>query len=68
MVDDKVRILTVTAIKEVWGTRVTTVFIRQGHYALDAETVASYPAQDVVAESIEGLLDADVLARVVDRI
>jgi hypothetical protein len=66
MVDDKVRIL--TAIKEAWGARVTTVFVRQGHYALDAETVASYPAQDVVVESIEGLLDADVLARVVDRI
>jgi len=28
MVDDKVRIL--TAIKEVWGQRVTTVFVRQG--------------------------------------
>lgn len=66
MVDDKVRIL--TAIKEAWGVRVTTVFVRQGHYAVDAETVASYPAQDVVVESIEGLLDADVLARVVDRI
>ncbi len=66
MVDDKVRIL--TAIKEAWGARVTTVFVRQGHYALDAETVASYPAPDVVVECIHGLLDADVLARVVDRI
>ena len=52
MVDDKVRIL--TAIKEAWGGRVTTVFVRQGHYALDAETVASYPAPDVVVESIDG--------------
>ena len=38
MVDDKVRIL--TAIKKHWGTRVTTVFPRQGHYARDAATVA----------------------------
>ena len=61
MVDDKVRIL--AAIKAVWGARVTTVFVRQGHYALDAGTVASYPAQDVVIESIDRLLDDDVLAR-----
>jgi len=33
MVDDKVRIL--AAIKKHWGSRVTTVFPRQGHYALD---------------------------------
>lgn len=65
MVDDKVRIL--TAIKEAWGARVTTVFVRQGHYALDAETVASYPAPDVVVESIARLLDADVFAGVTDR-
>ncbi len=65
MVDDKVRIL--AAIKKVWGTRVATVFVRQGHYALDAETVASYPAQDVVVESIDELLNDDVLSRVTDR-
>jgi len=65
MVDDKVRIL--AAIKAVWGARVTTVFVRQGHYALDAEIVASYPAQDVVVERIDRLLDDDVLARVTDR-
>ena len=42
MVDDKLRIL--TAMKEVWGDRLTTVFVRQGHYAHDAESVATYPA------------------------
>src|SRR5689334_9956901 len=31
MVDDKIRIL--AAIKASWGARVTTVFVRQGHYA-----------------------------------
>lgn len=33
MVDDKLRIL--AAMKEVLGSRLTTVFPRQGHYALD---------------------------------
>ncbi|HUX21168.1 MAG TPA: HAD family hydrolase, partial [Spirochaetia bacterium] len=32
LVDDKLRIL--TAVKKIWGQRVTTVFVRQGHYAL----------------------------------
>ena len=34
MVDDKVRIL--AAMKAVWRERLTTVFVRQGHYAHDA--------------------------------
>ena len=33
MVDDKLRIL--TAMKKIWGDRLTTVWPRQGHYALD---------------------------------
>ena len=65
MIDDKVRIL--TAIKESWGARVTTVFVRQGHYALDVQAVASYPAPDVVIDRIDRLLDDDVLAGVRDR-
>ncbi|MBZ5665558.1 MAG: HAD family hydrolase [Acidobacteriia bacterium] len=50
MVDDKVRIL--TAIKKHWGVRVTTVFPRQGHYALDAAQVAQYPKPDITLERI----------------
>jgi len=50
MVDDKVRIL--AAIKEHWGSRVTTVFPRQGHYALDAALVAKYPNPDITLERI----------------
>lgn len=50
MVDDKVRLL--TAIKEHWGERVTTVFPRQGHYALDAELVAKFPTPDLTLERI----------------
>ncbi len=44
MVDDKVRIL--AAMKAVWGERLTTVFVRQGHYAADPGEVASYPPAD----------------------
>ena len=35
MVDDKVRVL--AAIKAVWRERLTTVFVRQGHYAADVQ-------------------------------
>jgi FMN phosphatase YigB (HAD superfamily) len=50
LVDDKLRIL--TAIKEVWKSRVTTVFVRQGHYAHDQKAIAKYPAADVSIERI----------------
>jgi FMN phosphatase YigB (HAD superfamily) len=56
MVDDKVRIL--TAIKKHWGDRVTTVFPRQGHYALDAAEVAKYPKPDITLERIGELQEA----------
>jgi FMN phosphatase YigB (HAD superfamily) len=54
LIDDKVRIL--SAIKGVWGPRVTTVFARQGHYAADRETVKRYPAADVTVGTIADLL------------
>ncbi|HTL54998.1 MAG TPA: HAD family hydrolase [Candidatus Limnocylindrales bacterium] len=54
LVDDKLRIL--TAVKEIWRTRITTVFVRQGHYAFDPETVGKYPAADVTIERIGDLL------------
>ncbi len=59
LVDDKVRIL--SAIKATWGERVTTVFPRQGHYALDAEQVSKYPAADITVERIGDLLNVDSL-------
>lgn len=52
-VDDKLRIL--TPIKESWRERVTTVFVRQGHYALDPATVAAYPAADITIDRIAEL-------------
>jgi hypothetical protein len=41
LIDDKLRIL--TAVNKTGNTRVTTVFPRQGHYAADTKTLASYP-------------------------
>jgi len=54
LVDDKLRIL--AAVKKFWGSRVTTVFVRQGHYAVDPKILASYPAADISIERIGDLL------------
>ncbi len=60
MVDDKLRLL--AAIKQFWGQGVTTVFVKQGHYANDPETLARYPAADISLEHIRNLLDCDPAA------
>ena len=60
LVDDKLRIL--TAVKQVWGGRVTTVFPRQGHYAQDPKALATYPAADVSVERLGDLLAYDLPA------
>jgi hypothetical protein len=57
MIDDKLRIL--SSIKEQWGERVTTVFPRQGHYALDPKIVAQYPPADITIERIGDLAEFD---------
>ena len=58
MVDDKLRIL--AAMKKVWEDRLTTVFPRQGHYALDRGNIAAYPSADVTIEHIRGLIDYEL--------
>ena len=55
MVDDKLRIL--AAMKEVMGKRLTTVFPRQGHYALDAKNIAAYPPAEITIERIGDMVD-----------
>jgi len=60
MVDDKLRIL--AAMKDVLGKRLTTVFPRQGHYALDPGNVTSYPPADMTIERIGELLNCDLSA------
>ncbi|MGZ8233358.1 HAD family hydrolase [Methylobacter tundripaludum] len=57
MVDDKLRIL--AAMKRIWGDRLTTIFPRQGHYALDPENIAAYPPADITIEHIGDLIDYD---------
>lgn len=57
MIDDKLRIL--TAMKRVWGARLTTIFARQGHYALDPRELASYPAADLAVQRIGELAGCD---------
>jgi hypothetical protein len=61
LIDDKVRIL--SAVKAVWGDRLTTVFPRQGHYAL-APDVARFPPPDVTVDRIGDLLGFDRAALV----
>jgi FMN phosphatase YigB (HAD superfamily) len=54
LVDDKLRIL--AAVKKFWASRVTTIFVRQGHYATDPKILASYPPADSSIERIGDLL------------
>jgi FMN phosphatase YigB (HAD superfamily) len=60
MVDDKLRLL--TAMKAIWKDKLTTVFVRQGHYALDAASVATYPPADLTVERIGDLVNYDLPA------
>ena len=60
IVDDKLRVL--AAMKNIWHDRVTTVFPRQGHYALDSAQLAARPAPDLVVEHIGDLINADIAA------
>ena len=54
MIDDKLRLL--TEIKKIWADRVSTVFVRQGHYALDEKAISAYPHADFTIERIGDLL------------
>jgi FMN phosphatase YigB (HAD superfamily) len=60
MVDDKLSIL--TAMKCNLGARLTTVYPRQGHYALDPTNLAAYPAPDVSIDNIGDLIQLDLPA------
>ena len=58
LIDDKLRIL--TAVKKIWGTKVTTVFPKQGHYAHDAQVLATLPPADISVDRIGDLLQYDL--------
>jgi FMN phosphatase YigB (HAD superfamily) len=63
LIDDKVKIL--GAVKAIWGRRVTSVFVRQGHYALDAALIAAHPPPDITIARIGDIVtyDRDTLIR-----
>jgi FMN phosphatase YigB (HAD superfamily) len=58
MVDDKLRIL--EAMKKIWKNKLTTVFVKQGHYAHDPKTAGQFPPADVSLERIGDLVNHDV--------
>jgi FMN phosphatase YigB (HAD superfamily) len=58
LIDDKLRIL--SAVKATWASRVTTVFPRQGHYAMDRQVLARFPPADVTITRIGDLLNHDL--------
>jgi FMN phosphatase YigB (HAD superfamily) len=60
MVDDKPALL--AAMKRVLGEKLTTVFVRQGHYATQAATTPIDPSPDLAIERIGDLLDHDLPA------
>ncbi len=60
MVEDKLRLL--AAMKAQLGSRLTTVFVRQGHYAMDTEAIKDFPAADLTVEAIGDLRDLDFAA------
>ncbi len=61
MVGDKLRIL--ATMKKILGDRVTTVFVRQGHYALDPHIRSAIPPADLAIERIGDLLNYDFRTR-----
>jgi FMN phosphatase YigB (HAD superfamily) len=58
MVDDKPQLL--AAMKQILGARLTTVFVRQGHYALEAAGTVVDPTPDLGIERIGELIDYDL--------
>lgn len=60
MVDDKIRIL--TAMKKIWGRKLTTVFVAQGHYANDPAETGKYPPADVSVARIGELAGIELPA------
>ena len=65
LIDDKMRIL--AAVKAIWGDAVTTVFPRQGHYALDPAEAAKYPRADVEIGAIGELVERGLASLVKKR-
>jgi FMN phosphatase YigB (HAD superfamily) len=61
MVDDKPQLL--VAMKRLLGAELTTVFVRQGHYAAEAQNTVFDPAPDICIDHIADLLERDIATR-----
>jgi FMN phosphatase YigB (HAD superfamily) len=57
MVDDKPQLL--AAMKRVLGEKLTTVFVRQGHYAFESTNEVIDPPPDISIGRIADLLDVE---------
>ena len=58
MVDDKPQLL--LEMKRALGVRLTTVFVRQGHYAVESGGMAIEPPPDLTIEKIGALTELDL--------
>lgn len=58
MVDDKPRLL--EAMKHALGERLTTVFVRQGHYAMESADTVFDPPPDLSIDRIGDLIDLEL--------
>jgi FMN phosphatase YigB (HAD superfamily) len=59
LIDDKVRIL--SAVKKIWAERVTTVYVKQGHYARELQGRAHSPQPDIELAQIGDLMNCNFL-------
>ncbi|SRR5579883_1132965 len=57
IVEDKLRVI--DALKQHWRERLTTIFVRQGHYARDPELLAEYSPAQITLNDIGDLLTLD---------
>lgn len=60
LVDDKPQLL--VAMKRLLGRELTTVFVRQGHYAIEARGMIFDPPPDLCIDHIADLLERDIVA------
>ena len=58
MIDDKPQLL--AAMKRVLGAKLTTVFVRQGHYAIESVSAIIDPSPDMSIGRIADLLDVEL--------
>ena len=54
MIDDKLRLL--TAMKSAMSDKLFTIFVRQGHYAMDTAAIRDLPAADLTIEQLDELM------------